>query len=78
MAPDFTDIPSGSRPRLSEIERRHHLAVLEEHGGTQLTSRCPIHGMQLCVERVSAWNALAGDRLLPTVDDELAVVRRAE
>lgn len=70
--------PDPARPRLTDAERLRHLAILDEHGGVQLTSRCPHHGWQLCQERVSSWNLLAGDNLLPTVHDELAVVRRAE
>lgn len=71
--------PEPARPRLSEAERRRHLAVIEAHGGTQLTYPCRIHGGEhLCAERVASWNALAGDNMLPTVDDELAVVRHAQ
>jgi hypothetical protein len=80
MAGDF-DPRDNAQPawaQLTDAERLHHLAVVEDHGGTSLQNRCPEHGLRLCADRVSSWTVLAGANLLPAIEDERAVERRAE
>lgn len=69
----YDDADRLARTGLSAGEYRHHVSVIEDHGGTSLRARCPEHGTRSCDERVRSWTVLAEAGFLPSVAEETAL-----